>query len=792
MKKLSAALLLVLGWQGSALAQKSPTAIQNEINSQITSNGAGAITGLQLNGILNDMNNSYANLVAANNFTPYPQTFLTLALSNGVVSTSIAPSPSTVVPWTLTLPTSGGTSGYVLSTNGAGITSWVPQTGGGGGGSLAIGSAISGAFAGYGLYSDSGSLLGQFQYGSSVLAALSLGLNGSGALAATTSPTFVTPTLGAASATSINKVAITAPATNATLTIGNSKTLTVNNSLTLSGTDATTMTFPGSNATLPGIGLTQTWTGAQTFANSNIILLGSSTGGTTLTSANAGASNYTLTLPALTATVATTSGAIVNGHCASFNANGQLVDAGGTCTTGGGGGTVASSTIGQVPVYTGATTVTGGTGMTFATGALTLGVANSQAGTVVLNNTGAGGAATLASSATTTSPYTFTLPVAPPPASTGYVLTSTTAGVTSWTASGGGGSGTVNSGTAGALAYYPASAAAVSSTTTGTGVLSGLANNVDAAGGFLLTDGTATLTNKTFDTAGAGNVLKINGTAVSAVTGSGSVVLATSPTLVTPNIGVATGTSLNLSSSALVADSSGNLKVTGGLLATGAYSGPTYSSGLMMDYASLTGRFFVGASAGFAWYNAANTTPLSLMTLSSVGSLANIGTLSSGANGGTGGQLTLYGSSTGSGVIGVAAAAGSGIYFQLPTSNGSNGNVLQTDGAGHTSWVAPTGSTPLNSQTTSYTITGSDIGGTVEMTCTANCTVTLPSGLTNGGRVDIVQANAATYTVQLVASGTTLRTASSWTYLAGQYSAVTCFYKTSGTAWTCYGGLSPS
>ncbi len=47
---------------------------------------------------------------------------------------------------------------------------------------------------------------------------------------------------------------------------------------------------------------------------------------------------------------------------------------------------------------------------------------------------------------------------------------------------------------------------------------------------------TDTLTNKTYDTAGTGNVFKINGTGISAITGSGSVVLATSPTITTPNI----------------------------------------------------------------------------------------------------------------------------------------------------------------------------------------------------------------------------------------------------------------
>lgn len=52
---------------------------------------------------------------------------------------------------------------------------------------------------------------------------------------------------------------------------------------------------------------------------------------------------------------------------------------------------------------------------------------------------------------------------------------------------------------------------------------------------------TDTLTNKTFDTAGAGNIFKINGTQVSSVTGSGAAVLATSPVLTTPNIGVSSG-----------------------------------------------------------------------------------------------------------------------------------------------------------------------------------------------------------------------------------------------------------
>src|SRR6202021_1697478 len=54
-----------------------------------------------------------------------------------------------------------------------------------------------------------------------------------------------------------------------------------------------------------GLSVVQTWTAAQTFTNSGLLLLGSSTGATTLTSANASATNYTLTLPAVTDTLVT-------------------------------------------------------------------------------------------------------------------------------------------------------------------------------------------------------------------------------------------------------------------------------------------------------------------------------------------------------------------------------------------------------------------------------------------------------------------------------------------------------
>lgn len=62
-----------------------------------------------------------------------------------------------------------------------------------------------------------------------------------------TSPVLTTPSLGVATATSVNKMAITAPATSSTLAVADGKTATISNTLTLAGTDSTTVTFQGTD-----------------------------------------------------------------------------------------------------------------------------------------------------------------------------------------------------------------------------------------------------------------------------------------------------------------------------------------------------------------------------------------------------------------------------------------------------------------------------------------------------------------------------------------------------------------
>lgn len=81
----------------------------------------------------------------------------------------------------------------------------------------------------------------------------------------TASPTFTTPSLGVATATSINKVTITAPATSSTLTVVDGSTLATSGaySLTLTSTAAT-------NVTLPTTGTLATLAGSEAFTNKTL------------------------------------------------------------------------------------------------------------------------------------------------------------------------------------------------------------------------------------------------------------------------------------------------------------------------------------------------------------------------------------------------------------------------------------------------------------------------------------------------------------------------------------------
>ena len=125
---------------------------------------------------------------------------------------------------------------------------------------------------------------------------------GTGNLVFSTSPTLVTPILGVASATTINKVTFTAPATAATLTLANGSTLQTIGAFFINATATanTDITFPTS-----GTLASQTYVGSATVAQANnltgatanLVPYQSAANTTSFIAAPAG-SNYVLTASA--------------------------------------------------------------------------------------------------------------------------------------------------------------------------------------------------------------------------------------------------------------------------------------------------------------------------------------------------------------------------------------------------------------------------------------------------------------------------------------------------------------
>ena len=140
---------------------------------------------------------------------------------------------------------------------------------------------------------------------------------GSGSLVFATSPTLVTPVLGVATATSINKMAITAPATSSTLAVADGKTFTVNNTITIAGTDSTTITLPSTTGTLPlnnqsffigttSVAINRSSASLALTGISSITLPGSTSGTAQIQASAIAGTSTVLTLPASSGNLALT------------------------------------------------------------------------------------------------------------------------------------------------------------------------------------------------------------------------------------------------------------------------------------------------------------------------------------------------------------------------------------------------------------------------------------------------------------------------------------------------------
>ncbi len=274
MKRHLTTALISLALITSAEAQVSKTVMTAAIAACFPDNTTGAITPAGIRTCLGSLINSYQQYAGVNaqlgtTYTVQASDYGQLVTFNnvGAVAVTLPQPTSSFVTYNFTASNLGagnvtitptgstinGAATFVLATN---QSVWIVSDGANwqtarGTGSVPNPLTVAIGGTGSNLSATGGasqvvkqtSVGGAFTVAQLAASDLSNGVTGSGAAVLANTPTLITPVLGVATATSINKMAITPPASSSTLAVADGKVATISNTLTFTGTDTSSAAF---------------------------------------------------------------------------------------------------------------------------------------------------------------------------------------------------------------------------------------------------------------------------------------------------------------------------------------------------------------------------------------------------------------------------------------------------------------------------------------------------------------------------------------------------------------------